>query len=269
MKLCFSTLSCPDWDIGEIFSVAADLGYEGIEIRGIADELYAPDIEALSKEKYPVYKQKLERAGIEIPIITSGAYLCGNPDPESAENEVRDYVRLASRLGVKYVRVLGEKEPGPSSEKVDLNDLLKRYTSLCDFAIGFDVGILIETNGILADTKKMREFMLQAERDNGGVVWDIHHPYRYYGELPDETISNISEFIRHVHVKDSVKGTNGIITYMLTGYGDVPVAECVRLLKDTGFDGHISYEWVKRWSRELAEPAIALYQYIEYMRGLV
>ena len=47
MKLSFSTLGCPDWDFGEVFAVAADLGYDGIEIRGIAEEVYAPRVREL------------------------------------------------------------------------------------------------------------------------------------------------------------------------------------------------------------------------------
>jgi fatty-acyl-CoA synthase len=55
---------------------------------------------------------------------------------------------------------------------------------------------------------------------------------------------------------------------MLTGYGDIPVEEAVSELAAIGYDGFLSYEWVKRWSRELAEPGVAFYQYISYMNSL-
>ena len=42
MKTCFSTLGCPEWSFSDIISVASDLQYDGIEIRGILGELYAP-----------------------------------------------------------------------------------------------------------------------------------------------------------------------------------------------------------------------------------
>ena len=51
-------------------------------------------------------------------------------------------------------------------------------------------------------------------------------------------------------------------------YGDIPVAKRSPGLGDAGLDGYLSYEWVKRWSRELAEPGVAFYQYINYMRSL-
>ena len=42
MKLAFSTLGCPGWSFEEIFATAKDLGMDGIEIRGIGTEMYAP-----------------------------------------------------------------------------------------------------------------------------------------------------------------------------------------------------------------------------------
>ena len=35
MKLAFSTLGCPGWMWRDILSAAADLGYDGIEMRGL------------------------------------------------------------------------------------------------------------------------------------------------------------------------------------------------------------------------------------------
>lgn len=268
MKLAFSTLGCPDWTFGDIFSTASDLGYNGIEIRGIADEIYAPKIDIFSQANINSTKEKFRKAGIEIPMLTPGAYICGNSDTDSAEFEVKDYILLAERLGAKYVRILGEKDPDPKIESPDFGALCKKYSSLCDFAAEHGVGLLIETNGFLADTKKMKSLMETVNKPNMGVIWDVHHPYRFYDESPEETIINIGKYIKHVHIKDSVKGTNGKITYMLTGYGTIPVAECVKALEAIGYDGYISYEWVKRWSRELAEPGIAFYQYIEFMRDI-
>lgn len=268
MKLAFSTLGCPDWTFGDIFSIASDLGYNGIEIRGIADEIYAPKIDVFSPANINETKNKLKGANITIPILTPGAYICGNPNIQSAEFEVKDYVLLAEKLGTKYVRILGEKDPEPAVESSDFDMVCEKYSALCDFAHEHGVSLLIETNGFLADTKKMKSLLETVNKPGMGVIWDIHHPYRFYGETPDETVNNIGKYIRHVHVKDSVKGTNGKITYMLTGYGNIPVADCIKALNSIKYDGYVSYEWVKRWSRELAEPGIAFYQYIDFMRSI-
>ena len=38
MKLAFSTLCCPNYDWKDIFTMAKDLGFEGIEVRHIREE---------------------------------------------------------------------------------------------------------------------------------------------------------------------------------------------------------------------------------------
>ena len=210
---------------------------------------------------------KLKNAGLRVPILTSGAYLGANADVAGAESEVKDYVMLAAKLGAPYVRVLGECCPDPRYT-VDEDDVLRHFVGLCKFAAGLGVTLLIETNGYLADSGKMAEFMERAGQPNMGVLWDVHHTVRFFGESPADTVARLGKYIKHVHVKDSVRGESGKITYMLTGCGDIPVGDAYRALTEVGYDGFYSYEWVKRWSRELAEPGVAFFQYVNYMREL-
>ena len=37
MKIGFSTLSCPDWAWSDIYSLAKDFKFDGIEIRGLGE----------------------------------------------------------------------------------------------------------------------------------------------------------------------------------------------------------------------------------------
>lgn len=267
MKLSFSTLGCPDWTFPEIFAVASDLHYDGIEIRGIADEIYAPRVTAFKKENIPSLKAKLNSAGLSIPILTTGAYLVGTG--HEAEDEVMDYVMLAQALGVPYVRVLGEMTPEPSASDVDIDEIKRRYEALCRAAEPYGVTLLIETNGCLANSSTMRKLMENVDAQNKGVLWDLNHPVRFYSENPQKTAENIGRYTKHVHVKDSVAGDDGSIKYVLTGFGSLPITECINELDKLGYEGFLSYEWVKRWARDLADPAIAFYQYVEYMKGII
>lgn len=270
MKLSFSTLGCPDWQFDDIFSVAADLGYNGIEIRGIADEIYAPKIKVFQPENIEITKAKLKKANIELPILTPGAYITDNPNLHESELEIRDYIKLACKLECKYIRVMGERTPNPIANitSAAVDNTLKHFQTLCDFAQGYGTALLIETNGFFAKSEVLKDFLDRTERGNCGALWDVHHSVRYFDETPATTIKTLGAYIRHTHIKDSVKGRNGVITYMLTGYGDIPVEEAVYELNSAGYSGYYSYEWVKRWSRELAEPGVAFYQYLSYMRDL-
>jgi len=45
MKLCFSTLGCPDWSWSRVVEAAPRMGYDGLEIRGIQGEMHLPKAE--------------------------------------------------------------------------------------------------------------------------------------------------------------------------------------------------------------------------------
>ena len=41
MKLSFSTLACHDFEWSDIYSMAKDLGFDGIEVRGLGDDIFS------------------------------------------------------------------------------------------------------------------------------------------------------------------------------------------------------------------------------------
>ena len=47
MKLAFSTLACPEWSWKDIYPMAHDLGYAGIEIRGLGESPKQHELESL------------------------------------------------------------------------------------------------------------------------------------------------------------------------------------------------------------------------------
>ncbi|PWT92378.1 MAG: xylose isomerase, partial [Blastocatellia bacterium] len=39
MKLAFSTLGCPNWELGQVIETAIRLGYAGVELRALGGSL--------------------------------------------------------------------------------------------------------------------------------------------------------------------------------------------------------------------------------------
>jgi len=262
MKTCFSTLGCPNWSFADIVSVTSDLGYDGIEIRGIAKELHVPAIAQFSPAHIDATRQKLSALSIEIPILTSACNLNNADEME----EAKAYVDTASALGTPYIRVLGDKAPAPT-DGVDLKAVVKNLSMIAQYASGKGVMPLIETNGFFAKTKVLRALLDAIDSGNVGVLYDVHHPYRFFGESPAYTLKKIGAYIKHVHIKDSVMDGKKVI-YKIVGEGNVPVKEAVAALTQFGYDGYYSLEWVKRWDLTLEEPGIAFAQYKEYMDAL-
>lgn len=266
MKLAFSTLGCPNWPWKEIYAAASDLKIDGIEIRGIENEMYAPRVRIFDEQNRAATLAQLEGAGIALTQLTSGATL-GMPDsPSAGRQEVLDYIETAHKLGVPYIRVMISPRPGP--EPVEMEQAKSLYLELCRAAKEKNVCLLVETNGALADSRVMREFMAGTDPDSAGVLWDIHHPYRFFHETPEYTFGNIGQYVRNTHVKDSVF-QDGKLTYRMMGYGDVPIFDALRILHRAGYQGYVTLEWTKRWNKELQEPGIVFYHYVSYMNYLM
>ena len=262
MKIAFSTLGCPGWSFDEIFATARDLGIQGIEIRGIADTVYAPRCLEFSDENIEKTLSVLKRSGMEIPVLDTASVLGVPQRAEDSMREAKDYIVLASRLGTKYVRVM----PSPYAEPSDCDVRLCRslYTELCEFALDYGVVPLMETNGVFAESSVLAKFLDSIPLENKGALWDVHHPYRFFREVPFITVGTLGDRIKHTHLKDSVM-VNGKVSYRMMGYGDVPLKSVLKELGRIGYKGYLSLEWLKRWNPELQEPGIVFAHFVSYM----
>lgn len=266
MKLAFSTLGCPDWIWDVIFSSAKDIGMDGIEVRGVGKRIYAPDCRPFRAEHIDATIEKLRSSGMEIPVLDSGCVLARSDTAAQGELEAQEYIKLAAKLGTKYIRVMCVGVPEPC--EADLKLCAQVYGRICEFGEPYGVMPLIETNGPLADSKVMKEFIESIDSENKGVLWDMHHPYRYCGESAQDTLGLIGKWIRHTHIKDSVI-VDGKVEYRMLGRGDIPVKEMVYALRDMGYDGYISLEWVKRWNPNLEEAGVVFPNFANYMRRIL
>lgn len=268
MKYAFSTLGCPDWTWQEITTTAKDLGYDGIEIRGIGNEICAPKAAIFNRENIDKTVDDLYKLDMVISCLTSGALLYEKDKNEHqmAMIEAKNHIDLASKLQVPFVRVLGDKHP-EASEYIDDEYVFKSLDYLSAYASGNYVTLLIETNGVFADSNRLYKLVKKLDRENVAVLWDVHHPYRYFNESVSDTYNTLKDYIKYVHVKDSVM-ENGKVKYKMVGHGDVPVAETIKLLKDSSYDGYVSLEWVKRWNMELEAPGIVFSNFINYVKSL-
>lgn len=265
MKTAFSTLGCPKWSFNEILSTAIDLGFNGIEFRGVEKEIYTPKVKEFLKENIADTKSRLENAVIEIPVFTSGAVLCQNGS--GVLQEAYDYIDLCSNFKGSYIRVLADAAPYPQND-IDEALLVKNLVEVCGYAKDKDVNVCIETNGAYSKSDNILRLIDKVKCQNLFIIWDIHHTYRYGREKPKYTLSRIGGYVRHVHLKDS-KLDGGKIVYKLLGDGDVPVKDAIYQLHKIGYKGYLCLEWVKRWAYELDEPGIAFPSFLFYVKDIL
>lgn len=264
MKIAFSTLACPGYSFSDIYSMATDLGFDGIEVRGLGLDIFDGRTMPFAEKQLPQTIQKLRSLKLEISCLSSGC--CLKYADKSAENiaELKKYIELASALGTKFVRVLGDLNPAPDTEEVDDDVVYKQLEELIPFAEKNGVTLLVETNGVYCDTARLKALLDRLQSDYVAALWDFHHPYRYGGESAETTVQNLGMYIKYVHVKDSIVA-NGKVKYRLMGEGDLPIPEMALALKSINYTGYITLEWVKRWAPDLEDAGIVFPQYVHYM----
>ncbi len=264
MKISFSTLACPDFSWSDIYSMAKDLGFHGIEVRGIGEETNALKTKPFSAEKVDKTAEKLRSLKLEIPCLSTGCCLKFADKREENLAEISAHADLAAKLNTPYIRILADLTPAPEGEVDDsfIAEVLKEAAAVAEAK---NVTLLVETNGVYSDTKRLRKLLDTVNSPAVAALWDMHHPYRYMGETGAETVENLGDYIKFIHVKDS-QIVDGKLTYKLMGEGDMPLHEMLSALQKIGYDGYISLEWVKRWSRDLYAAGIVFPQFARYMK---
>lgn len=264
MKTSFSTLGCPGWTWDDIVTTAKDLGFDGIEIRGIENELFVPAASCFSETNLSNTRARLERLGLSIPCLTSASCLFDKENIEKHLQEGREYIDLAEKLGTPFVRVLGDRNPEPEGA-IDDGYVAENLSLLAEYACSKKAVVLVETNGVYADSSRLAKVVERVDSDGLGVLWDMHHPYRYRKEPLKDTYEALKTKIKHVHIKDSIL-EQGKTIYKMLGCGDIPVRDGLELLERDEYTGYVSLEWVKRWCMELEEPGVVFSQFINYIR---
>lgn len=266
-KLAFTTLACPNWSWDMIVDRAAEYGYEGIEPRGVEGEMDLTKARPFIRENLSNTKNQLKEHGLEIPCLDTSARF---DDPETIDRnieEARRHIDLAAELDAPYIRVFGDRIPSPELAPKTIAQVAEALNKLGEYTQGIPVMILIETHGDFSKTDYMVELLSQIQSQSIGVLWDIHHPYRFQGETLESTFNRISKYIRHTHVKDSVMTENGP-TYWPVGQGDLPLRSALELLRDHNYSGWISFEWEKRWHPEIEEPDVVLPHFVQVIHEI-
>ncbi len=251
MKLSFSTRGWQNlvWD--EIVESAIESEFNGIELYDVQK------VPSLIEKNGPLHKynatatyRTLKEKGIEIPCIDSS---CDLASDENCIETVTFLMDTAKSVHAPYVSVV------VLSENDDV--VRERLSEIVKTAEEKDITVLIKTSGIYANTSYLRDLLESYACDRLGALWDIHHPYRDFGESADTTIKNLGAYVKHVHLRDS----DDKDTYNLIGEGNLPVDEFLRALTSINYKGMISLEWKTEWLEDLSDRSIIFPHFVNYM----
>ncbi|HPJ75611.1 MAG TPA: TIM barrel protein, partial [Clostridia bacterium] len=263
MKYAFSTISWTSFTWKEAVAMAKDLGFSGIEVRGLENNVYAVDARPFSSQQVLKTAEQLANLHLEVSCFSTACNLNDIYKAKENVHQLKAYIDLAAKMGTSYVRLLSDDSIEPNETATD-DAVISVITEILPYAEKKHVTLLLETIGIYCDTDRLRKVLEHFASDNLAALWDIHHPYRFNNESPEKTVQNLGAYIKYVHMKDSVINDNQL-EYRLMGEGDLPIEEIVGALKSINYDGYISYEWIMSWSSDLDDPGIVFPHFMNYI----
>ncbi|MBR5586443.1 MAG: sugar phosphate isomerase/epimerase [Clostridia bacterium] len=237
----------------DTISKAKEMGFDGIELVDIAkftDGDLLKYAETLRKEA--------EKNNIEVANVCFGADFVNNDFDEEVER-VKLQIDAAAETGAKSVRhdVIYSLPKGKAFENI-LPVIAEGCRRVSEYAQTKGVATMVENHGFICqDSDRVEKLYVAVNHGNFGLITDIGN-FLCADENPVTAVSRVAPFARLVHAKDFIvksgsqpdpgkgffktRGAN-YLRGTIIGHGDVPVKQCLDVLKKTGFDGWVSLEF--------------------------
>jgi sugar phosphate isomerase/epimerase len=274
MKISFTTLGCPGWDLDTICARASEYGFDGLDFRGLLDTLDITLLPAFTSGGAET-KRKLADAGLEVCGISSSIQICAPEKRSDNIKEAQRTVAVAHVLGCQNIRVFGGGNPQAIGREKAADLGWECMEAILEIDGARDLRWLFETHDHWIESDHCQLLLERIPEPAFGVLWDMGHTPRVGGETPQETVAALGPRIGYTHVKDAVYDPGHALAmqdgwrYVVPGTGQLPLAEAIALLKETGYEGWIVFEHEKRWHPELLEPEEILPQFVQWVRGVI
>ena len=247
MKLAFSTRDVAAQSFLELCNTANEYGFAGFEIYDAVSEKSLHKDSVLRNMSSSDAKRKLRNRNISVPALTYPYALDADATGISA------YVEMAASAAIPYVIIRIENEP-------DMMRLEEALRPAITKAEGYDVTILLETAGYLANTQQMIGIFKHFATGALGAAWNIRETYFRAGESAEKTIQTLGAYINYVRLGDQKNGVN-----VLIGDGTLPVNEFTSALRALNYEGYVCADW----NDEVTDPDIVLTHFASFIDNVI
>jgi sugar phosphate isomerase/epimerase len=274
MKISFMTLGCPTWDLETICRNGRAFGFDGVDFRGYLDNI---DITRLPMFTSGVAetRHRLADAGLEVSAVSSSITVCNLEARENNLEEAKRTIPVAKGLGAKVVRIFG----GGDLSKNTRAELAKIGCDCIESILMLDgaqdIKWVFETHDLWIKSTDCKVLLDNIPNPAFGALWDIGHTSRVGGETPAQTYAAIGPRVGYTHIKDAVydpshpQAMQDGWRYVIPGTGQLPLADAIRLLRDSGYKGWLQFEHEKRWHPELPEPEVVFPAFVKWVRTVL
>lgn len=266
MKLAFSTLGSPGWELREIVAGARRWDYDGVELRAVGGSL-----DLLGRAEFAPEQISTTRADFEELEICCVDTSCAFHSPDAAEraNNVRvalAHAELAAKLGAPLIRVFPDRIQSGAA-RAETRDWIAAGLREIASRMPDGVNVGLETHGDFARAEYAAEIVTLADHPHVKLIWDVANSVAAGDEI-DHAARVVQPYLAHVHLRDAkpVAGSEHWLP-VLAGTGRVSFAKAVAALRELNYDGFVSFEWEKYWHPEIEDPEVALPDFINAYRA--
>ncbi len=253
MKLSFSTKGWHENSFEDFCDIAHFLHFQGIELHNIHNRLFTDTDSAFHDYAVAATSRRLFENGLTVPCIDAVCDIARGGD--KCIDEIRSCISIAKSFKIPYIRLKAE---GGDRTAETLGSVLADAEEA-------GVTLLVETSGLFASTAALRDLLDGFANGNIAALWNASAAYFTCGEQPDEVVTNLGAYIRHVHLNDAVKTDKGV-EYCLLGEGELPIPDMILALRSVNYDGFVSLVWNPEWCEELDDMEIIFSQFMGYMK---
>lgn len=258
MKKGISIWSFPEGSLLDSFKLAADAGFEGVEV---ALDENAGEITLQSTEKeLSAIKQQANDCGISLYSVASGLYWSYflNDENEAIRSKAQDIVKkqleVAAILGCESILVIPGcvnaefAAPGKVMDyETCYNRSLESILKVKEYAESYKVEIGLENvwNKFLLSPLEMRDFIDKVDSPYVGAYLDIGNTLA--NGFPEHWIRSLNSRIKKVHFKDYRMEAGGLHGFVDLLAGDVNYPAVTEELKKIGYDNWVTAEMIPNY----------------------
>ena len=263
MKTCVSSYSFqPMLSSGELTQLqligkVKEMGFDGIEFIDLMPE------DGMSVEEYAKrLRDESEKKNLPIVNYTIGAELLNRPLDVECERLFRqvDIAEILGASGMRHDATGGFNAPQSAYCGFDqaLPTLIEGCRRVTEYAAEKGISTMVENHGYFAqDSDRVEKLVTGVANPNFGLLVDMGN-FACADDPSDKAVGRVAKYAKHVHAKDfHIKSgsepdpgrgffrsrAGNYLRGAVIGHGNIPVAQCIGILKRAGYDKYVSIEF--------------------------
>lgn len=228
MKFAFATPSSPPPSFEALAKRARELGYDGLELSTLPDDL---------QPLPPVFVS----AGVEIACLAAPVSMPHrHRHRQAAADELRRWLDAASPLDCRWVKIPGFLAPAGQSGAAAAVDFARWLGPIADDASQRGVTLVVENDHSFRRAREIWTLLESINHPRVAACWDLFNATQA-GESPYVSVPCLNTRIQYARVRD-VQDTPAGAKDCKLGQGNVPVENLIDRLRGIGFTGYVTVD---------------------------